>query len=837
MAATATHRPKLNCYLHGFLFIGIIIHVHGYTYAMAALSQFSPGVVATAGKATENDGSIFDADCPGETNAKCSEPANYWSLLRERQAILTKTKSSRTAFDTGNSDRPPILIGTVTYRANDNEADTGLEMSRLRIWDWLRERQRGIAEPAGLNKAEAELIDLPGPTKRESSAGEDSSGHVDDHQKKTLASASGTDAVLSMHSKDVTTAGEEAASIDLEDTRATTHTCPPVATNAFFIAAARIMVATLVVGFVLYWVYSKRQTRRAASIPAPPVHLEAHLSEAKASTTSNLSRLDALDVPKNGKVEASAECHVEALQRAVTVMSPRSFRVTACKQMVNSGGSDRDGTVLSNSINAVGFSSCLVTHAARPTRRLSDSGSGSNGGSSRSSDDSGDVGCTAVSKPSMSAEAADLCGCGTGATKAHTKATSEEADEAVSGSSSDVHSEHGGCMVGRPVVAVAAAEPEPSAAPLSLPKRQPHQLSAEAVLAAPGPTPGDTTCGTIPDGFGVVSPYLTDRFPAFYDAQQLQIQQQQLQLTERHMMAMVAKMMEAFNSRMTEFVGVVSENTGAVQQLNSNMRRVISVKALEEQRNWVMACMQRGMVVMWISLVVASLRLGRLKDVAWTCSHDVPARAPEFGRTSVLRSAGWWGLRLTKWALGLSGRDNTPSGTSPRVTSTGSRWSSWGWNQMASLLSSRLYPSFLKTALCFVQELGLQAFGILLVVFLLHPLLRNMLSVNMRHSWRIDVPVVLGGLWAVAGCVTIHCLGGQWTVWLAGWWIWCGAGYVMHMKELLSGWAKVAVAVLLVGAPVVIVGAAFVASALQVHDVVAGWLHVGLNLAGGMEIW
>ncbi|GIL48861.1 hypothetical protein Vafri_5292 [Volvox africanus] len=231
---------------------------------------------------------------------------------------------------------------------------------------------------------------------------------------------------------------------------------------------------------------------------------------------------------------------------------------------------------------------------------------------------------------------------------------------------------------------------------------------------------------------------------------------------------------------------------------------------------------QRGMVVMWISLVVASLRLGRLKDVAWTCSQDVPARAPEFGRTSVLRSTGSWGLRLTNWALGLSGWGNTPSGTNARVTNTDSSWSSWGWNQMASLLSSRLYPSFLKTALCYVQELGLQAFGILLVVFLLHPLLRSMLSVNMRHSWRIDVPVILGGLWAVAGCVTIHCLGGHWTVWLAGWWIWCGTGYVMHMKELLSGWAKVAVAVFLVGAPVVIIGAAFVAPALQVHGFVQG---------------
>ncbi|GIL48860.1 hypothetical protein Vafri_5292 [Volvox africanus] len=920
MAATATHRPKLNCYLHGLLFISIVLHVHGYTYAMAALSQFSPGVIATAGKTTENEDSIFNADCAGETNAKCSEGANYWSLLRERQAMLSKAKSSRTAFDTGDSDRPPFLIGTVISHPDDNEADAKSGRSRVGIWDWLRERQRGVAEPAGLNKAEAELIDVSGPTKHKSPGKRDSAGHVDDPRKKNLASAPGTEADLKTRSKDATTGGEEAASIDMEGARATTLTCPPVTSNVFFIAATRIMVATLVVGFVLYWLYPKRQIRRAASIPAVPVHQEVHLSKAKTST-SNLVQLDASDMPKIGKVEASAECHVEALQRAVTAMSPDcSFRVTACTPMVSSGSSDRDGRVLSNSIYTAGCSSCLITHAPRPKRRISDSGSSSNGGGS---DGSGDVGCTAVLEPSMAAEAADLCGCVAGATKAHT-ATTKEADEVASGSSSDVHSEHGGCvsssptmpaaeasipknggaedfdscsctvspaikasalmvavltqsqLVGRPVVAVAAAEPQPSAAPLRLPKRQPHQLSigdlheemidkvknaapliqqqqqqrrrrrrrhqlqgppserlmdapwvpgamsAEAVPVAPGPTPGDMACAASPDGSGVIGPYLTGGIPAFYDAHQLQVQQLQLQLTERHMMKMVATMMEAFDSRMTEFVGVVSENTGAVQQLNSNMRRVISVNALEEQRHWVMACMQRGMVVMWISLVVASLRLGRLKDVAWTCSQDVPARAPEFGRTSVLRSTGSWGLRLTNWALGLSGWGNTPSGTNARVTNTDSSWSSWGWNQMASLLSSRLYPSFLKTALCYVQELGLQAFGILLVVFLLHPLLRSMLSVNMRHSWRIDVPVILGGLWAVAGCVTIHCLGGHWTVWLAGWWIWCGTGYVMHMKELLSGWAKVAVAVFLVGAPVVIIGAAFVAPALQVHGFVQG---------------
>ncbi|GIL48862.1 hypothetical protein Vafri_5292 [Volvox africanus] len=141
---------------------------------------------------------------------------------------------------------------------------------------------------------------------------------------------------------------------------------------------------------------------------------------------------------------------------------------------------------------------------------------------------------------------------------------------------------------------------------------------------------------------------------------------------------------------------------------------------------------------------------------------------------------------------------------------------------MISLISSSVRDDFLFHGSHFAPCAGLQAFGILLVVFLLHPLLRSMLSVNMRHSWRIDVPVILGGLWAVAGCVTIHCLGGHWTVWLAGWWIWCGTGYVMHMKELLSGWAKVAVAVFLVGAPVVIIGAAFVAPALQVHGFVQG---------------
>ncbi|GIM08626.1 hypothetical protein Vretimale_12651 [Volvox reticuliferus] len=920
MVATATHCPKRSCYFHGILLINIILHVCGYKFTMASLPQFSPGVIATAGKAGGSDDSILDADCAGE--AKCSETANYWGFLRERQAILSKAKSSRTAFDTGDSDLPPFRIGADTYNGDGIEADDKAGGSLTGIWDWLRERQRGVVELAALNNAEDELFDLPERKNLKFAAGEGSVGHVNDHKGENSASISGSKADVRTHTEDATAGGKGAASINLEDTAAiapTVREFPPIATNAFLIAAAQLMMATLVVGLIFYWIYgSKHQTRWAAGIPAVPGYQEARLLEDKTSTTRDLVQSDASDAPKIGRVEASPGCHAEVLERPVTVMSPSSFHATACKRVERRGGSDRDGTVLNSSISASSRSR-PAGHAARPTQRLSDNGS--NGGNSGGSDSSGDVGCAAVPEPSVAAEAACVSA---EAAKEH-RATTREVGEDVSDSSSDLHSERGcvsstsapimpaaeasipenggaedlhSCsispliqassptgrisvprlqMMERPVVAAA----QPPAALLQSPIRQFRYLSSghlheetsiiknatpimqqqqqkwhqqhwqqlqgspvKRLLDAPwtpgaasagaspvtsGRSSGDAACASIPDAS--ISPY-RGRLQASYDVQQLQVHQLQLQLTERHVMAMVETMMESFNSRMTEFVGVVSENTGAVQQLNNNMRRVISVKALEEQRNWVMACMQRGMVVMWISLVGASMRLGRLKDVAWTCSQDAPARAPEFGGTSVLSSTGWWGLRLTSWALGLPGWSKTPSGISGSGSGTGSSWSSWGWNQMASLLSPRLYPSFLKTALCYGQELGLQALGILLVVFLLHPLLRSMLSVNMRRSWRIDVPLILGGLWAVAGCVTIHCLGGYWTVWLAGWWIWCGVGYTMHMKELLSCWAKAAVAVLLVGMPVVIVGAAFVASALPVHDVVAGWLHVGLNLAG-----
>jgi hypothetical protein len=128
--------------------------------------------------------------------------------------------------------------------------------------------------------------------------------------------------------------------------------------------------------------------------------------------------------------------------------------------------------------------------------------------------------------------------------------------------------------------------------------------------------------------------------------------------------------------------------------------------------------------------------------------------------------------------------------------------------------------------------------GLVMLFYLVRPLLRATLTVDLRRSWMVDVPLLLGGVWAVAGVQVVSNLGGCWTVWLAGWWLWCAAGGVLHARRLSSGWAQAAaLAVQALGLPVAIGVLPFSTLASPAHELMEDWWRRGTEAAAIQMGW
>lgn len=129
--------------------------------------------------------------------------------------------------------------------------------------------------------------------------------------------------------------------------------------------------------------------------------------------------------------------------------------------------------------------------------------------------------------------------------------------------------------------------------------------------------------------------------------------------------------------------------------------------------------------------------------------------------------------------------------------------------------------------------------GLLLLAYLVWPALRHTVSLDLKSSWMLDIPLVLGCVWAVVGANAVHCLGGCWTIWLALWWAWCVAGGLLHARHVRTGWVQwAALMVVAVVGPVAMAGAPFLTAARPVHFVLedAAWqvvASVGLRMPWG----
>ncbi|GIL69831.1 hypothetical protein Vretifemale_591 [Volvox reticuliferus] len=303
----------------------------------------------------------------------------------------------------------------------------------------------------------------------------------------------------------------------------------------------------------------------------------------------------------------------------------------------------------------------------------------------------------------------------------------------------------------------------------------------------------------------------------------LQLQQQRqfdrfMQLQNAQASAM-QRTLERNMTNMTEATMVTAQN---MQQLRKTVQETAALaqqyKVLKEHQGMMTIAMQRGVVFAWATLVLVTIRLVRLRDVAWTYSQYGSVRAPEsqtasFGASS--SSASWsvgsWSINPKSWSLGPWLRG-------------------WAVDKMTELLGAKLLP-LLQLWMRNGRELGFQSVGVLLMVFVLLPLVVRISVLDMRRSWRLDLPLLIGGVWGMAASLTVYFLGGHWTVWLAGWWAWCAAGYAMHLKQSVGGWLQVA-AMALMNAPVLVVVMAFTDAVLPVHTWMQDcWLHVAGSVA------
>ncbi|GIL62990.1 hypothetical protein Vafri_17151 [Volvox africanus] len=303
----------------------------------------------------------------------------------------------------------------------------------------------------------------------------------------------------------------------------------------------------------------------------------------------------------------------------------------------------------------------------------------------------------------------------------------------------------------------------------------------------------------------------------------LQLQQQRqfdrfMQLQNAQASAM-QRTIERNMTSMTEATMVTAHN---MQQLRTTVQETAALtrqfKLLKEHQGMMTIAMQRGVIFAWATLVLVTIRLVRLRDVAWTYSQlgtvhmpESPAAAAAASSVSVSWSVGSWALNPKSWSLGPWLRG-------------------WAVDKMSELLGAKLLP-LLQMWMRTGRELSFQSVGVLLMAFVLLPLVMRISVLDMRRSWRLDLPLLLCGLWGMTASVTVYFLGGHWTVWLAGWWAWCAVGYALHLKQLVGGWLQVA-AMALMNAPVLVVVMAFTDAVLPVHIWMQDcWFHVAGNVA------
>ncbi|GFR44585.1 hypothetical protein Agub_g5862 [Astrephomene gubernaculifera] len=216
-----------------------------------------------------------------------------------------------------------------------------------------------------------------------------------------------------------------------------------------------------------------------------------------------------------------------------------------------------------------------------------------------------------------------------------------------------------------------------------------------------------------------------------------------------------------------ELTAVVANFAADMRDNTRVMRAITLQRDLKAQRLAVQAAMTRGMWVSLIAIVFGSWMWGRWEEVSRRCAvepgHWMPrtaaaAAAPGF---KFLFSPVWWFSR----ALGL------PTAQSFRGSSHGA-------------MLGLLHWPYVSWALCHVHELGLWCVGCLVLLYLLVPVLRWAASIATPHSWMLDIPFTFGILCAAPGCIAVSFLGGSWAVWLVSWWLWCAAGFGLHVRYL-----------------------------------------------------
>ena len=94
---------------------------------------------------------------------------------------------------------------------------------------------------------------------------------------------------------------------------------------------------------------------------------------------------------------------------------------------------------------------------------------------------------------------------------------------------------------------------------------------------------------------------------------------------------------------------------------------------------------------------------------------------------------------------------------------------------------------------------------------------RGAVAAAPSNAYQLDLFVVKGGVCSFFGAHVVHCLGGAWLPWLAGWLLWCGCQLLPQMRLVGRLHSSLLVVVIAVAAPLLVSFGCFLPEAIRVQ--------------------